>query len=235
MRGKNSKCRHSVYGNRFGYRGSERLGKEGDSTFSLSILWEEPLEPMIRLRNKEWRRPQTASAVGDVDLMVKELLDVVDGEEVLATHRNDDRIPICDTRTYIAEWKVAKTPNCPKNVNLGFILDCIQEEQHEIHRIHDRQSESNLVCAKCITEVLVVARANHHAHRGVNGFPKGEGQEPIRFGELATKYEEPEKNGGQPLFRRHAEGVGSDTVCPPLRRTRPTATSADSRIEGLRS
>jgi hypothetical protein len=33
------------------------------------------------------------SAVGGVDLMVKELLDVVDGEEVLAIHRNDDRVP----------------------------------------------------------------------------------------------------------------------------------------------
>ena len=94
MRGKNSKCRHSIHGKRFGYRGSERLDKEGDSTFSLSILWEElPLEPRIRLRNKEWRRPQTTLAVGSVDLMVKELLDVVDGEEVLATHRNDDRVP----------------------------------------------------------------------------------------------------------------------------------------------
>jgi hypothetical protein len=94
MRGKNSKCRHSVHGNRFGYRGGERLDKEGDSTFSRSILWEElPLEPRIRLRNKERRRSQTISAVGGVDLMVKELLDVVDGEEVLAIHRNDDRVP----------------------------------------------------------------------------------------------------------------------------------------------
>ena len=94
MRGKNSKCRHSVHGNRFRYRGGERLGKEGDSTFSLSILWEElPLEPRIRLRNKEWRRSQTTSAVGGVDLMVKEFVDVVDGEEVLAIHQNDDRVP----------------------------------------------------------------------------------------------------------------------------------------------
>jgi hypothetical protein len=94
MRGKNSKCRHSVHRNQFRYRGGERLGKEGDSTFSLSILWEElPLEPRIRLRNKEWQHPQTTSAVSGVDLMVKELLDVVDGEEVLAIHQNDDHIP----------------------------------------------------------------------------------------------------------------------------------------------
>jgi hypothetical protein len=33
------------------------------------------------------------SAVSGVDLMVKELLDVVDGEEVLAIHQNDDHIP----------------------------------------------------------------------------------------------------------------------------------------------
>ena len=96
----------------------------------------------------------------------------------------------------------------------------IQEEQYEIHQIHDRQSESDLVCAKCITEVLVVTRANLHAHNGINGFPEGEGQEPIRFGELATKYEEPEKNGRQPLFRRRGRIDGweslADKVFPRL-------------------
>jgi hypothetical protein len=88
----------------------------------------------------------------------------------------------------------------------------IQEEQHEIHQIHDRQSESDLVCAKCIAEVLVVTRANLHAHHGINGFPEGEGQEPIRFGELATKYKEPEKNGGQPLLRRHGRIAGCESL-----------------------
>jgi hypothetical protein len=70
------------------------LSKERDSTFSFSVLWQElALEPRIRLRNEERWRPQTASAVSGVNLMVEELLDMVDGEEVFAIHRNDDGIP----------------------------------------------------------------------------------------------------------------------------------------------
>jgi hypothetical protein len=53
---------------------------------------------------------------------------------------------------------------------------------------------------------------NLHANHGINGFPEGEGQEPIRFGELATKYGEPEKNGGQPLFRRHGRIAGCESL-----------------------
>jgi hypothetical protein len=70
------------------------LSKERDSTFSFSVLWQElALEPRIRLRNEERWCPQTASAVSGVNLMVEELLDMVDGEEVFAIHRNDDGIP----------------------------------------------------------------------------------------------------------------------------------------------
>ena len=59
----------------------------------------------------------------------------------------------------------------------------IKEEEYEIHQIHDCQGESNLVSAKSITEVLVVAGANLHADHGINGFSG----EPIGFGELATE------------------------------------------------
>ena len=104
---------------------------------------------------------------------------------------------ICDTKTYNAEWSVAKTPSYPKNANLGFILD------FQIRGCEELGGSSSATGYKSRAEVLVVTRANLHAHHGINGFPEGEGQELIRFGELATKYEELEKNGRHPLFRRH--------------------------------
>jgi hypothetical protein len=100
-------------------------------------------------------------------------------------------MPWCPDRKAKVERACDGKDNIPDNPP----QEGIQEEQHKIHQIHNRQSEGDLVCAKCITEVLVVTRVNLHAHHSINGFPEGEGQEPIRFGELATKYKEPEKNG----------------------------------------
>ena len=88
----------------------------------------------------------------------------------------------------------------------------IQKEEHEIHDVHDGQGESNLVCAKSVAEVLVVAGVDFHADHGIDGFSEGERQEPIRFGELATKDEEPEKNGGQALFSCHGGVAGGESL-----------------------
>ena len=88
----------------------------------------------------------------------------------------------------------------------------IQEEEDEIHQIHDGQGESNLVSAENVTEVLVVTGVNLHAYHDIDGFSEGEGQEPIGFGELTTKDKEPEKNGGQPLFRCHGAVAGRESL-----------------------
>jgi hypothetical protein len=45
------------------------------------------------LGDEERWRPQTTSAVGCVNLMAKELLNVIDVQEMLAIRRNDDRVP----------------------------------------------------------------------------------------------------------------------------------------------
>lgn len=74
---------------------SQRLGKEGYASLCFTPRREElPLEPFVTLRHEEGRSTKTASAAfAHVNLMVQKLLDMVDGEEMLAIHRDDDSVP----------------------------------------------------------------------------------------------------------------------------------------------
>jgi hypothetical protein len=64
------------------------LSEERDSSLGLGSLWEElGLQALIALGNEEGGRSQRSLAlVVGLDLMVEELLDMVDGEEVLSVH-----------------------------------------------------------------------------------------------------------------------------------------------------
>ena len=42
---------------------------------------------------EEWRCAEGTATIGTVDLVVEETLDVIDGEEMLAIHGDDDGVP----------------------------------------------------------------------------------------------------------------------------------------------
>ena len=73
----------------------ERLRKERDTALRLAPAREElALEALVALRDEERGRAQAPAAVlPGVDLVVEQPLDVVDGEQMLAVHRNDDGVP----------------------------------------------------------------------------------------------------------------------------------------------
>ena len=81
MRRQNRERWHSI--DRKGLRdgGRERLRKERDATLGLTTRSEElPAEPFVALRDEERRGTEAAPAVlTDVDLVIEELLDVLDG------------------------------------------------------------------------------------------------------------------------------------------------------------
>ena len=54
---------------------------------------EATLETLVSLCNKEWDSTQTAMAVWGINLMVKRLLHMVYGQQVLAIHGDDDHVP----------------------------------------------------------------------------------------------------------------------------------------------
>ena len=62
--------------------------------FGVAILWQElALERRILLRGKKWWRRYPALTIVGVNLVVEELLDVINGQKMLAIHRNDYGVP----------------------------------------------------------------------------------------------------------------------------------------------
>ena len=86
---------HVVNGERLGDRRRQWLGEEGQATVRLAVGGEKlGLEGVILLRHEEGGRPQRALALllrGD--LVVEQLLHVVDSQQVLAVHWDDDGVP----------------------------------------------------------------------------------------------------------------------------------------------
>ena len=94
MRDKGSESRHRVYWKGLRQCGRKRLSKKRDATFCFGARRKEAtLETLVDLCDKEWRGTQTATAVWGINLMVKQLLHVVYGQQVLAIHGDNNRVP----------------------------------------------------------------------------------------------------------------------------------------------
>ena len=95
VRNHDSEGGHVVNGERLGNWSRERLGEEGNSALGLAVLREElGLERVVFLGNEERRGTQSAlSFLLRWHLMVEKLLDVIDGQKVLAVHGDDNSIP----------------------------------------------------------------------------------------------------------------------------------------------
>ena len=92
--GQDGKGWHSVDRKGFGNGRRKRLRKERDTAFRLAPRWEEvTLVALVALRDEEWRSPQASTTIRSIDLVVQELLDMLDGQQVLAIHGNDDGVP----------------------------------------------------------------------------------------------------------------------------------------------
>jgi len=87
--------RHVVNGDRLRNGSRQRLGEERDTTLGLTLTGEElGLEGMVFLGNEEGRCSEsTLALLLGRNLVVQKLLDVVNGEQVLTVHRNDDGVP----------------------------------------------------------------------------------------------------------------------------------------------
>ena len=92
MRRQNRERWHSIDRKRLRDSGRERLRKERDTTLRLSTAGEEVAFVAVVAR-EEWRRAESAATVWAINLVVEETLDVMDGQQVLAVHRDNDSIP----------------------------------------------------------------------------------------------------------------------------------------------
>lgn len=72
----------------------------------------------------------------------------------------------------------------------------VEEEQREVHDIHQRQRKRRLIDTQRIPEVLVGAILDSHAHHHKNRVLETERQEEITLRKLAAKNECPEAKGG---------------------------------------
>ena len=94
MQDKGSESRHRVYWKGLRQCGRKRLSKKRDATFRFGPRRKEAtLEPLVGLCDKEWRGTQTATVIWGINLMVKQLLHVVYGQQVLAIHGDNNRVP----------------------------------------------------------------------------------------------------------------------------------------------
>ena len=94
MRRQNRECWHSIDRQWLRDGGRKRLRKERNPPFGLASGGEELAGvALVALRDEERGSAQAPTAVGGVDLVVQQLLDVLDREQVLAVHRDDDRVP----------------------------------------------------------------------------------------------------------------------------------------------
>ena len=71
------------------------LSKERNPTLSLTARREKlPFEAFLPLRDEERRGTETSSTTNtSINLMVEQFLDMVDGQEMLTVHGDDDSVP----------------------------------------------------------------------------------------------------------------------------------------------
>lgn len=95
MRCQNCKCRHGIDRQRLGYRRRKRLSEEGDAPFCFASWGEElALESLVTLGDEEGGSAEAAAATNSsIDLMIEQFLYVVDREQVLTIHGDNDGIP----------------------------------------------------------------------------------------------------------------------------------------------
>jgi hypothetical protein len=90
MRSQQSECGHGINRQRLRYRSGKGLGKERYPPFGFTTRREElSPEPLIGLRDEEGWCSETARRLLlrlSVDLVVQQLLDMVNGQQMLAVH-----------------------------------------------------------------------------------------------------------------------------------------------------
>ena len=88
MRSQQSERGHGINRQRLRYRSGKGLGKERYPPFGFTTRREElSLEPLIGLRDEEgWCSETAATILTSVDLVVQQLLDMVNGQQMLAVH-----------------------------------------------------------------------------------------------------------------------------------------------------
>src|ERR1700733_109325 len=73
---------------------SERRSEERYSSFSLASRGEEfALEELVSLRCEEWGSAKRPSTIWALHLVIQQPLNVLNGQKMLAVHRNDDSVP----------------------------------------------------------------------------------------------------------------------------------------------
>ncbi len=164
---------------------------------------------------------------------------MVDGEEMLAIHRDNDGVPNLryqhlprhvlgistqkHSGTYLrlilyfhvsvrqkfrvnALWQASEDilpgrpygktncegpPNADDRVPDDIPKEGIEEEQRQIHKIHDSQRERSMVPAKRVAEESIVAALNFHSHHDTNWITERRSQEEVGLDEFAGEDENP--------------------------------------------
>ena len=72
---------------------------------------------------------------------------------------------------------------------------CVEEEQDQIHNVHDRKGKWNLISTQCTSEELVVTVLHCRPCHDRNGATERGCQEEIRLDKLAGENQEPHDDG----------------------------------------
>lgn len=88
---------------------------------------------------------------------------------------------------------------------------CVEEEEDEVHDIHDSQRERDMVRTEFISKQSIVASLDLHAGHYRNGATERGRQEKVGFDEFTAKDEEPEHDGCR--ARRAGEGGIGSSKC----------------------
>lgn len=169
-----------------------------------------------------------------LDLMVQQSLNVVDRQQVLSVHGNDDGVP--DLRDQdlglVLDFHVAGSDNlgvdslgqsgkdvfpwCPDThskrerssnrkdrVPNDIPQECVEEEEREVHDVHDGQGEGGLVGAEGVSKVSVGTVLDLHADHDSNRVSEREGQEEVGFGEFTSENQDPQQPRCGSVGSRH--------------------------------
>jgi hypothetical protein len=132
MRSEDREGGHGIHRERLGQRCRERLSEERYPALSFRTRREETaLETLVCLSDEERWGPETATAIRGIDLMIKELLHVINGKQVLAIHGNDDSIPYLGHK----DLQGMVQTNVDRCVKFGRTLGLYRTSKSEVARI----------------------------------------------------------------------------------------------------
>ena len=131
MWGQDRKRGHGIHRQRLWQRCRKGLSKERDPAFRLRPRREETaFETFVGLGNEELWSTEATTTIRGIDLMIEELLHVVNRQQVLAIHGDDDGVPYLGNK----DLRLVSTGDVGENV-IGRTLGLYRTSKSEVAKI----------------------------------------------------------------------------------------------------